>query len=117
MDMELDKNGGQKMNTIANIGRPDKAERPAKLWRILPGLAWKGVMNNGTVYFPYFGAGIFSVFTYFIFSSILHNDIISILPRSGYAWAMLELGRWLLGVILLPFLFYANSFQIGRAHV
>lgn len=112
--MELDKNGGQKMNTIANISRSDKAERPAKLWRILPGLAWKGVMNNGTVYFPYFGAGIFSVFTYFIFSSILHNDIISILPRSGYAWAMLELGRWLLGVILLPFLFYANSFLMKR---
>lgn len=96
------------MNTTA------KSKRKAKLWRIFPGLAWKGIMNNGTVYFPYLGAGIFSVFTYFVFSSILHNDIISILPRSGYAWAMLEIGRVLLGIILLPFLFYANSFLIKR---
>lgn len=96
------------MKTAAMTGRQ------VKLWKILPGFAWKGVTNNGTVYYPYFGAGIFSVFTYFIFSSILHNDIISLLPRSGYAWIMLEIGRVLLGMILLPFLFYANSFLIKR---
>lgn len=89
-------------------------ERRVKLWKILPGFAWKGVTNNGTVYYPYFGAGIFSVFTYFIFSSILHNDVISILPKSAYAWIMLWIGRGLLGIILLPFLFYANSFLIKR---
>ena len=89
-------------------------EQRAKLWKILPGLAWKGVGSNGTVYYPYFGAGIFSVFTYFVFSSILHNDIIRILPRSAYAWIMLQIGRGLLGIILLPFLFYANSFLIKR---
>ena len=92
----------------------NKETKKGKLWRILPQLAWKGVLNNGTVYYPYFGAGIFSVFTYFVFSSILHNDIISILPRSAYAWIMLEIGRVLLGIILLPFLFYANSFLIKR---
>ena len=88
--------------------------RRVKLWKILPGLARKGIMSNGTVYFPYFGAGIFSVFTFFIFSSIIHNDIIKILPRSGYAWVMLQIGKGLLGIILLPFLFYANSFLIKR---
>lgn len=92
----------------------ERAGRGVKLWKILPGLARRGIMSNGTVYFPYFGAGMFSVFTYFIFSSILHNDIIKILPKSGYAWMLLEIGRGLLCIILLPFLFYANSFLIKR---
>ena len=30
--------------------------RRVKLWKILPGLARKGIISNGTVYFPYFGA-------------------------------------------------------------
>lgn len=92
----------------------EKTVAKVKLWKILPELAWKGVINNGTVYYPYFGAGIFSVFTYFVFASILHNDIISTLPRSAYVWMMMEIGRVLLGIILLPFLFYANSFLIKR---
>ena len=46
------------------------------MWKTLPQLAWKGMVKNKTVYYPYLGAGIFSVFTYFVFSSILHNDIV-----------------------------------------
>ena len=84
------------------------------IWKILPSLAWKGMIQNGTVYYPYLGAGIFSVFTYFIFSSILHNDIIAVLPKSAYAWIFLSIGRVLLGIILIPFLFYTNSFVMKR---
>lgn len=84
------------------------------IWKILPSLAWKGMIQNGTVYYPYLGAGIFSVFTYFIFSSILHNDIIAVLPKSAYAWIFLSIGRVLLGIILIPFLFYTNSFLMKR---
>lgn len=72
-------------------------------WRILPKLALTGVVKNGAVYYPYICAGIFSVFTFFVFSSILHNDIIATLPKSAYAWALLQIGRVLLGIILLPF--------------
>lgn len=82
--------------------------------KVLPKLALTGVIKNGTVYFPYLGAGVFSVFTYFIFASILHNDLMATLPHSGYAWIMLQIGKYLLGIILLPFLFYANSFLIKR---
>ena len=89
-------------------------EKSIKKWRVLPKLAVTGVIKNGTVYYPYFGAGIFSVFIFFIFSSILHNDIIGILPHSVYAWMFLQIGRVLLGIILLPFLFYTNSFLIKR---
>lgn len=89
-------------------------DKTVKKWRILPRLALTGVIKNGTVYYPYIGAGIFSVFTFFVFSSILHNDIIGILPHSAYAWMLLQIGRVLLGIILLPFLFYTNSFLIKR---
>ncbi len=82
--------------------------------RILPVMAWKGILRNGNVYFPYLAAGIFSVFIYFVFSSILHNDIIRVLPRSGYAWMMLYMGKGILSMILILFLIYANSFLVKR---
>lgn len=77
-------------------------------------MAVKGVMQNGTVYYPYLMAGVFSSFTYFIFSSILCNDLVETLPHSAYAWMILMIGKGLLGIILIPFLFYANSFLIKR---
>ena len=83
-------------------------------WKILPAMAWKGIMRNGSVYFPYLAAGIFSVFTYFVYASILKNDIISILPKSTYAWIMLRIGKSLLVIILMLFLVYANSFLMKR---
>lgn len=82
--------------------------------KILPVMAWKGILRNGNVYFPYLAAGIFSVFIYFVFSSILHNDIIKVLPRSGYAWMMLYMGKGILSIILILFLVYANSFLVKR---
>ncbi len=82
--------------------------------KILPVMAWKGILRNGNVYFPYLIAGIFSVFTYFVFTSILHNDIIKVLPRSGYAWMMLYMGKGILSLILILFLVYANSFLVKR---
>lgn len=84
--------------------------------KLLPSLAWKGIISNGNVYYPYLAAGIFSVFTYFVFTSILKNDIIRLLPRSAYAWLMLAIGRELLSVILLLFLIYANGFLVKRRH-
>lgn len=83
-------------------------------WKLLPGMAVKGVIQNGTVYYPYLMAGIFSAFTYFVFSSILYNDLIETLPRSAYAWMLLAIGRVLLVIILIPFLYYTNSFLIKR---
>lgn len=83
-------------------------------WKLLPRMAAKGMSQNGTVYYPYLMAGIFSAFTWFVFSSILCNDLMMKLPRSGYAWMMLSIGRGLLGLILIPFLFYTNSFLVKR---
>lgn len=84
-------------------------------WKLLPSVALKGVGKNGKVYYPYMMAGIFSVFTFFIFSSIIYNEgLIKELPKAAYAWMMLSIGRVLLAVIFVPFLCYANSFLIKR---
>lgn len=82
--------------------------------KLLPMLAGRGVVQNGNVYYPYLVSCIFSVFTYFVFASILENDLIKTLPHSDYAWMMLSVGKALLGIILLIFLFYANSFLVKR---
>lgn len=53
---------------------------------------------------------LFSVFSYYLFSSLLHNDLMERLPKAAYAWLMLNLGKGLLSIILLLFLIYAGSF-------
>lgn len=82
--------------------------------KLLPRMAVKGIISNSTIYYPYFAAGIFAAFAYFVFASILNNDLIKTLPASAYAWVTLEIGKALLGIILLFFLIYANSFLIKR---
>ena len=85
-----------------------------KKLKLLPSMAFKGIINNGNVYYPYLAAGIFSVFTYFVFASILQNDLVKTLPKSAYAWVLLTIGKGLLAIILLFFLIYANSFLVKR---
>lgn len=57
---------------------------------------------------------LFSVFSYYLFSSLLHNDLMERLPKAAYAWLMLALGKGLLSIILLLFLLYAGSFLQKR---
>ena len=102
------------MKRGSKLSVEEAAGNRASAKKILPVMAWKGILRNGNVYFPYLAAGIFSVFTYFVFSSILHNDIIKVLPRSGYAWMILYLGKGILSLILILFLIYANSFLVKR---
>ncbi len=85
-----------------------------KRFLLLPSLAVKRVIQNGNVYFPYILSCIVSVFTYYIFSSILLNDLMATLPHSAYAWIMLMIGKVLLVIILIPFIYYANSFLVKR---
>ena len=82
--------------------------------KLLPHMAAKGIVANGTVYYPYIAAVIFAVFTHFVFSSILQNDLMEVLPYKAYAWIILEIGKGLLEWILFFFLLYANSFVIKR---
>lgn len=85
-----------------------------KQWKLIPELAFRGIWQNRMLYIPYLLAGIFSCFTYFVFRLILDSAIIEKLPKSIYAYAMLQIGLMLLVIILLPFLYYANSFLLKR---
>lgn len=81
---------------------------------LLPKLSVMGIRKNGSAYGPYMMAGAFCVFTFFVFTSIINNDLMETLPHSAYAWELMSVGQVLLGIILLPFIIYTNSFLIKR---
>lgn len=81
---------------------------------LMPRLAVTGIRKNGTVYLPYIITSAFSVSVFFIFSCITGNPLLDTVPHAWYAALILEIGKMLLGVILIPFLFYTNSFLIKQ---
>lgn len=81
---------------------------------LLPRMAANNIRKNGQAYFPYIGVSVFAIFTYFVFDLILKNDIMYTLPRAAYAYALVTIGFSLLGIIMVPFLYYTNSFLIKR---
>lgn len=81
---------------------------------LLPRMAVNNIRKNGSTYFPYIGVSIFAMFTYFVFDLILKNDIMKTLPKAFYATVLISIGFGLLGIIMVPFLYYTNSFLIKR---
>lgn len=81
---------------------------------LLPQMAVNNIRKNGSTYFPYIGVSVFAMFTYFVFDLILKNDIMHSLPKAAYAIVLVTIGFGLLGVIMVPFLYYTNSFLIKR---
>lgn len=81
---------------------------------LLPGLAANNIRKNGSTYFPYIGVSIFAVFTYFVFDLILKSDVMKTLPKAEYAGMLILIGFFLLGIIMVPFLAYTNSFLVKR---
>lgn len=81
---------------------------------LLPRMAANNIRKNGSIYFPYIGVSVFAIFTYFVFGLILKNDIMYTLPRGVYVTMLVQIGYVLLGLILIPFLYYTNSFLIKR---
>ncbi len=86
----------------------------SKKLSLLPRMAANNIRKNGSTYFPYIGVSIFALFTYFVFDLIMQNDIMKTLPKAGYALVFVEIGFGLLGIIMVPFLYYTNSFLIKR---
>lgn len=81
---------------------------------LLPGMAVNNIRKNGKTYFPYIGVSVFAMFTYFVFDLILKSKVILTVPKAAYASALVTVGFWLLGIIMVPFLYYTNSFLIKR---
>ncbi len=81
---------------------------------LLPRMAVSNIRKNGSSYFPYIGVSAFAMFTYFVFDLILKNDIMYTLPKGVYAVMLVSIGFGLLTIIMIPFLYYTNSFLIKR---
>lgn len=92
----------------------NKMEKTMNKLRLLPMMAYRGMKQNRLVYRPYLLACLFSVFSYYLFSSLLRNDLMARLPKANYAWLILRLGKGLLAIILFLFLLYAGSFLQKR---
>lgn len=85
-----------------------------KKMSLLPRMAANNIRKNGSTYFPYIGVSIFAMFTYFVFDLIMQNQVMWTLPHAVYAIIFVEIGFGLLGLIMVPFLYYTNSFLIKR---
>lgn len=81
---------------------------------LMPRLAVTGIRKNRIVYLPYIIVMAVSVAIFFIFSCISQNPMMDNVPHAAYASVMLTIGKGLLGIILVPFLFYTNSFLIKQ---
>ena len=104
----------KKNESVKQGGSVKQSGSMKKNRRLLPGLAAGNIRKNGATYLPYLGISIFAMFTYFVFDLILKNDIIYTLPRGNYAVLLIDVGFYLLGFIMVPFLYYTNSFLIKR---
>lgn len=83
--------------------------------RLLPKMAVNGIRKNSGMYLPYILTMTFAIAVFVIFSSIIQNKMLEKVPYSEYVIMLLLVGKFLLGIIFIPFLFYTNSFLIkGR---
>ncbi|MDO5575028.1 MAG: ABC transporter permease [bacterium] len=82
--------------------------------RLLPKMAVNSILRNKVVYLPYILTMSLAVAVYYTFSCIIGNQILENVPYAGYMKMLLVIGRALLAIILVPFLFYTNSFLIKR---
>ena len=81
---------------------------------ILPRLAFNSIKKNASTYLPYVFATSFAVSVFFIFSAIAVNPMIQIMPHADYLSMLMQIGKVLLGLVLIPFCFYTNSFLIKQ---
>lgn len=81
---------------------------------LLPKMAVTNIRKNASTYFPYIYVSIFAMFTFFVFDLILRNDVMRNLPKGAYTLMLISIGFVLLRIIMVPFLYYTNSFLIKR---
>lgn len=81
---------------------------------ILPRLALNSIKKSASSYMPYVFATSFAVSLFFIFSAIVVNPMIQKLPHAEYLSMLMQIGKVLLGFVLIPFCFYTNSFLMKQ---
>lgn len=79
-----------------------------------PRLAWLGIQKNRRLYVPYIITAIGMVMMLYIVQSLSYAPAIRAIPHSGDIEMVLSLGKYVIAIFALIFLFYTNSFLIRR---
>lgn len=77
-------------------------------------MAWTGIRKNKRLYVPYLLTCIGMVMMFYIISFLNTSSVLGEMAGGNTMQTMLGLGRSVIGVFALIFLFYTNSFLIRR---
>lgn len=77
-------------------------------------LAMTNIKNSKQFYLPYLLTGIMSVVMYYTIVAMANNEGIHSLPGADYIATFLVLGKAVISLVIVIFLFYTNSFIMKR---
>ena len=83
---------------------------------IYPKLAIEGMKKNRKLYIPYLLSCIGMVMMFYIVQSISYSPLLREMRGGGTTQALLSLGKFVIAVFALIFLFYTNSFLVRRRY-
>lgn len=79
-----------------------------------PKMAWSGISHNRKLYIPYFFTCIAMVMMFYIIDALSVSSVLVQIRGGETMQGMLNLGKWIIGLFTLIFLFYTNSFLNKR---
>jgi len=81
---------------------------------LYPKLAWQGIRKNAETYLPYLLMGILMVGVSYIMNYLTRPALMGALSMGGTTLMVLQMGKIVISVFLVIFLYYCNSFLIRR---
>lgn len=79
-----------------------------------PKLAWQGIRKNAEMYLPYLLMGILMVGVSYIMNYLTRPALMGALSMGGTTLMVLQMGKIVISVFSVIFLYYCNSFLIRR---
>lgn len=81
---------------------------------LYPKLAWQGIRKNAETYLPYLLMGILMVGVSYIMNYLTRPALMGALSMGGTTLMVLQMGKNVISVFSVIFLYYCNSFLIRR---
>lgn len=81
---------------------------------LYPKLAWQGIRKNAEMYLPYLLMGILMVGVSYIMNYLTRPALMGSLSMGGTTLMVLQMGKIVISVFSVIFLYYCNSFLIRR---
>lgn len=81
---------------------------------LYPKLAWQGIRKNAEMYLPYLLMGILMVGVSYIMNYLTRPTLMGALSMGGTTLMVLQMGKIVISVFSVIFLYYCNSFLIRR---